>query len=180
MNSDLISTFAYPFLSFINKGMSGLPGVSSLWPVLLLGLLRVWAALTNCLPDCDEVYNYYEPLHYLLYQSGYQTWEYSPIYALRTYTYLMPWYIIGQIGKYLVLPFITIFYEGLENLHLAINSTTDPVVNDNANSSDAFRILQGSLNSVVSYIYRVLTNYFMKVDKLLLQSRNCMKMCLGV
>ena len=27
-------------------------------------------------------------LHYLLYGSGFQTWEYSPAYALRSYGYI--------------------------------------------------------------------------------------------
>ena len=30
----------------------------------------------NIIHDCDEVYNYWEPLHYLLYGYGKQTWEY--------------------------------------------------------------------------------------------------------
>jgi alpha-1,2-mannosyltransferase len=35
----------------------------------------------------DETYNYWEPTHYMLYNSGFQTWEYSPQYALRSYAY---------------------------------------------------------------------------------------------
>jgi len=38
--------------------------------------------------DCDEVFNYWEPLHFLLYRSGFQTWEYSSDFALRSYLYL--------------------------------------------------------------------------------------------
>ncbi|GMH51545.1 hypothetical protein TrST_g314 [Triparma strigata] len=45
---------------------------------------------SNLLTDCDEVYNYYEPLHFVLYGYGLQTWEYAEEYALRTYAYLMP------------------------------------------------------------------------------------------
>ena len=45
---------------------------------------------SNLLTDCDEVYNYYEPLHFVLYGYGLQTWEYATEYALRTYAYLMP------------------------------------------------------------------------------------------
>jgi len=27
--------------------------------------------------DCDEVFNYWEPLHHLVYGGGLRTWEYS-------------------------------------------------------------------------------------------------------
>jgi alpha-1,2-mannosyltransferase len=45
----------------------------------------VWLHIT----DCDETYNYWDPLHYLLYGSGFETWEYSPTYAIRSYAYLL-------------------------------------------------------------------------------------------
>ena len=38
--------------------------------------------------DCDEVYNYWEPAHYLTHGYGRQTWEYSPDYALRSWLYI--------------------------------------------------------------------------------------------
>jgi hypothetical protein len=34
------------------------------------------------------VYNYWEPLHFLLYGKGFQTWEYAPEYAIRSYAYV--------------------------------------------------------------------------------------------
>uniref|UniRef100_A0A915E6S3 Mannosyltransferase n=1 Tax=Ditylenchus dipsaci TaxID=166011 RepID=A0A915E6S3_9BILA len=43
-----------------------------------------WAIIT----DCDEVYNYWEPLHLLLFGRGFQTWEYSPAYAIRSWLYI--------------------------------------------------------------------------------------------
>ncbi|XP_064638611.1 alpha-1,2-mannosyltransferase ALG9-like [Lineus longissimus] len=49
---------------------------------------RLCAAIWSNLSDCDETYNYWEPAHYLLYGKGFQTWEYSPIYAIRSYAYL--------------------------------------------------------------------------------------------
>ncbi|EGD82573.1 hypothetical protein PTSG_03225 [Salpingoeca rosetta] len=55
--------------------------------VLVLGA-RLCSALFSNISDCDETYNYWEPLHYLVYGSGFQTWEYSPEYALRSYAYL--------------------------------------------------------------------------------------------
>ncbi len=45
------------------------------------------SAYTSVIDDCDEVYNYWEPVHLLLYGSGFQTWEYAPQYALRSYWY---------------------------------------------------------------------------------------------
>lgn len=45
-----------------------------------------------CVPVCvgspsSRRYNYWEPVHLLLFGTGYQTWEYSPAYALRSYWY---------------------------------------------------------------------------------------------
>ena len=42
----------------------------------LLMIARYYSAMYNNIHDCDEVFNYWEPLHYLLYKSGFQTWEY--------------------------------------------------------------------------------------------------------
>lgn len=51
---------------------------------------RVYWANRMPIMDCDEVYNYFEPLHFLHHGSGMQTWEYASQYALRTYAYLLP------------------------------------------------------------------------------------------
>ncbi|CAH1756269.1 10413_t:CDS:10 [Entrophospora sp. SA101] len=48
-----------------------------------LVIARLTAALYSNVSDCDEVYNYWEPTHYLQYGYGMQTWEYSPTYAIR-------------------------------------------------------------------------------------------------
>lgn len=50
---------------------------------------RLFSAKFLHITDCDETYNYWEPLHYLLYGKGLQTWEYSPEYGLRSYFYLI-------------------------------------------------------------------------------------------
>ena len=57
------------------------------WYILPFLVVRLTATFFSQIPDCDEVFNYWEPLHYLLYGSGLQTWEYSPSFALRTYAY---------------------------------------------------------------------------------------------
>ncbi|KAM6043484.1 alpha-1,2-mannosyltransferase ALG9 isoform 3-T3 [Chlamydotis macqueenii] len=49
---------------------------------------RFCAALLSNISDCDETFNFWEPTHYLVYGKGFQTWEYSPAYAIRSYAYL--------------------------------------------------------------------------------------------
>ncbi|XP_043936934.1 alpha-1,2-mannosyltransferase ALG9 isoform X2 [Protopterus annectens] len=49
---------------------------------------RFCAALLSNISDCDETFNYWEPTHYLVYGKGFQTWEYSPLFAIRSYAYL--------------------------------------------------------------------------------------------
>ena len=55
----------------------------------MLATARLASAALNIIHDCDETYNYLEPLHYLLHGSGMQTWEYSAAHALRSYLYLV-------------------------------------------------------------------------------------------
>ncbi|KAK8507417.1 hypothetical protein V6N13_141438 [Hibiscus sabdariffa] len=61
-----------------------------------LGMLRYMSATSNIIHDCDEVFNYWEPLHYLLYKSGFQTWEYSSEFALRSYLYIIFHELVGR------------------------------------------------------------------------------------
>lgn len=56
---------------------------------LVLMLARCFSANENLIHDCDETFNYWEPLHYLLYGNGFQTWEYSAEFSLRSYLYLL-------------------------------------------------------------------------------------------
>lgn len=48
------------------------------------------SAVFNNLNDCDETFNYWEPLHHLLFPSdeSFQTWEYDKEYSLRSWAYL--------------------------------------------------------------------------------------------
>uniref|UniRef100_A0A914EH62 Mannosyltransferase n=1 Tax=Acrobeloides nanus TaxID=290746 RepID=A0A914EH62_9BILA len=59
--------------------------------------IRVTASFWSIISDCDEVYNYWEPLHLFLFGRGFQTWEYSPIYAIRSYFYVYLHYIPAQL-----------------------------------------------------------------------------------
>ncbi|CAD6194017.1 unnamed protein product [Caenorhabditis auriculariae] len=76
------------------------PSTSSI--VKLLISLRVSSALWNIIGDCDEVYNYWEPLHMFLYGHGFQTWEYSPLYAIRSYFYVYLHYIPASVFAFLL------------------------------------------------------------------------------
>lgn len=59
-----------------NVGEAEDKGLRWFLPLLVLGCLRHMSATSNIIHDCDEVFNYWEPLHYVLYKSGFQTWEY--------------------------------------------------------------------------------------------------------
>lgn len=74
--------------------------------------VRIVSAIWLHITDCDETFNYWEPVsifpyyfvfsfasliakhlirqsHYLLFDTGFQPWEYSPQFALRSYLYLL-------------------------------------------------------------------------------------------
>ncbi|CAB1106652.1 GT22 [Ectocarpus sp. CCAP 1310/34] len=71
-------------------------------------LIRLLSAGTTCVGDCDETYNYWEPLHYLLYGFGFQTWEYAPQFALRSYFYLLPSVTAARASEI----FLSLFGQG--------------------------------------------------------------------
>ncbi|OQO04067.1 hypothetical protein B0A48_10710 [Cryoendolithus antarcticus] len=53
----------------------------------ILFISHAFAAFYQPIQDCDEVFNYWEPTHYLNHGHGFQTWEYSPVYAIRSWAY---------------------------------------------------------------------------------------------
>ena len=57
------------------------------------------AALYHPIQDCDEVFNYWEPTHYLNHGHGFQTWEYSPVYAIRSWMYAGLHALVALIGR---------------------------------------------------------------------------------
>ena len=65
---------------------------------VLLLVPRLLAAYFSHVADCDETFNYWEPVHFMVFGFGQQTWEYSPVYALRTYAYLLPHALFARIG----------------------------------------------------------------------------------
>lgn len=80
-------------------------------PLKIILTARFFAAFLIHIPDCDEIFNYWEPVnpiyllfffylfllifnicfqtHYFVFNSGFQTWEYAPSYALRSYVYIL-------------------------------------------------------------------------------------------
>uniref|UniRef100_A0A8R1EQ51 Mannosyltransferase n=1 Tax=Caenorhabditis japonica TaxID=281687 RepID=A0A8R1EQ51_CAEJA len=69
--------------------------------VKMLLSIRIASALWGVINDCDEVYNYWEPLHLFLYGDGFQTWEYSPLYSIRSYFYIFIHYVPASFYAYL-------------------------------------------------------------------------------
>ena len=61
---------------------------------------NVLAALYAPIQDCDEVFNYWEPTHYLNHAFGLQTWEYSPEYSIRSWLYIVIHAILGKFGSF--------------------------------------------------------------------------------
>ena len=59
------------------------------------------AALYAPIQDCDEVFNFWEPTHYLNHAFGLQTWEYSPEFSIRSWLYIVIHAIIGKLGSLL-------------------------------------------------------------------------------
>lgn len=87
--------------SWLNSTATSLSRIELLIVFLLFAISRMVSARYNNINDCDETYNYWEPAHYLMYGNGFQTWEYSPKYAIRSYFYLWIYTIPGLILKYL-------------------------------------------------------------------------------
>lgn len=50
----------------------------------------------------DTVFNFWEPLHFIEQGSGFQTWELSPAYALRSWAYILLHYLPPRIGTIFV------------------------------------------------------------------------------
>ena len=51
--------------------------------------VKVFAYLFRCGADNQLVYNFWEPLHFARHGYGFQTWELSPKYAIRSWAYIL-------------------------------------------------------------------------------------------
>ncbi|KIK70667.1 glycosyltransferase family 22 protein, partial [Collybiopsis luxurians FD-317 M1] len=64
-------------------------------------LVRVAGAMYSNIDDCDEVYNFWEPLHFLDNGYGFQTWETSPQYAIRSWAYILLHILPANVAHFL-------------------------------------------------------------------------------
>ncbi|PFH52224.1 glycosyltransferase family 22 protein [Amanita thiersii Skay4041] len=64
-------------------------------------LMRVAGAMYSNIDDCDEVYNFWEPLHFLDKGYGFQTWEVSPQYAIRSWAYVLLHLLPARLAAFL-------------------------------------------------------------------------------
>lgn len=91
--------------------------------IRILLLVRVAGAMYSNISDCDEgkwmssccstaqlyspamsVFNFWEPLHYLDQGYGFQTWEVSPVYAIRSWAYIILHLLPARIPALLLGP----------------------------------------------------------------------------
>ncbi|ORZ31494.1 Alg9-like mannosyltransferase family-domain-containing protein [Catenaria anguillulae PL171] len=80
--------------SLANATTPGGSGKWTWWTVTtLLVAARVLGAWYSPITDCDETFNYWEPLHFAISggSHGLQTWEYAPQFALRSWAYIAPY-----------------------------------------------------------------------------------------
>ena len=88
----------------------------------ILLIARITSALFGIIPDCDEVFNYWEPLHYLQHGTGMQTWEYSPEFGIRTWAYIVVHSIVATLANILATHKvkIDIFNACIKELSMAV------------------------------------------------------------
>ena len=69
---------------------------------LVLFTFRVSSAFHNLIHDCDETFQTIEPVHFLLCDTGLQSWELSGKYKLRSYLYVLLHAWIGLPVRFLL------------------------------------------------------------------------------
>ncbi|THV07497.1 glycosyltransferase family 22 protein [Dendrothele bispora CBS 962.96] len=67
----------------------------------MLLLFRVTAAMYSNIDDCDEVFNFWEPLHFFDRNYGFQTWEVTPQYAIRSWAYILMHLFPVRVARFL-------------------------------------------------------------------------------
>ncbi|KAI8895318.1 Alg9-like mannosyltransferase family-domain-containing protein [Globomyces pollinis-pini] len=83
---------------------------------ILLLSSRIIAALLSNIQDCDEVFNYWEPLHYYQYSFGFQTWEYVRKYSLRSWTYILFHHLLSLPAELFSTSVSIIFPQVIESI----------------------------------------------------------------
>lgn len=98
-------------MKFSNTRYLDTPSQMSEWLVFSgLLIVRLLCAQYSIISDCDEVFNYWEPLHFLTHGFGLQTWEYSPEYAIRSWFYISLHAIVVGITQSMGLNKSQLFY----------------------------------------------------------------------
>ncbi|KAJ3750781.1 glycosyltransferase family 22 protein [Lentinula detonsa] len=64
-------------------------------------IVRISGAMYSNIDDCDEVYNFWEPLHFFDRGYGFQTWETSPQYAIRSWAYILLHILPTSLARFL-------------------------------------------------------------------------------
>nr|POF04710.1 alpha-1,2-mannosyltransferase alg9 [Quercus suber] len=75
------------------------PSLSPIIAFYVFLVSHLIAAVFSPIQDCDEVFNYWEPTHYLTHGHGFQTWEYSPEFAIRSWAYTSLHAVITLFGR---------------------------------------------------------------------------------
>ncbi len=128
-------------------------------------VVNTLAVFVNHIDDTDETYGYWEPLHYLVYGRGMQTWEYSPDNALRSYSYiswLVP--IAGFIKKYYS-P-VEVFYS-IKALLGAVNALSQCYLVTSVGK------LYGDFNALILFVLLIFAPGVFYLSTSLLPSASC-------
>lgn len=82
------------------------PSLSAAFRFLII--IRVSSAMYSVIKDCDESFGYWEPLHLLVFPRGkrhasvpFQTWEYSPEFAIRSWAFIAQYLPLAKSLAYL-------------------------------------------------------------------------------
>jgi alpha-1,2-mannosyltransferase len=80
--------------------------------LVLVRMLGAYFVTAQWDRDADEAFNYFEPMHYMLYGSGLQTWENNVRYMFRSYGYGGLYAVLGfLLGGMYGEDKITVFYR---------------------------------------------------------------------
>ena len=93
-----------------NPGMSNPFDLSSITAFCACLSVNLLASTYSPIQDCDEVFNYWEPTHYIAHGFGLQTWEYSPEYAIRSWLYALIHAIPSKLAALFVSKKVFEFY----------------------------------------------------------------------
>ena len=88
--------------------MKDVPYTEIIFSVLLVS--RLYSAISGHITDCDETYNYWEPTHFLVFKNGFQTWEYNPKFALRSWFYIGMHAAVAKLSNFIMNHKIYTFY----------------------------------------------------------------------